>query len=143
MLGDFLYALTVKDQITQPVLQRRLDTTRAQLANAIVVVDGPEVPLDRWARLSHISVDFVSGAAQTISSYDAFIVDSAGNEQTTLMRAYFPAIANFADWDHLDVLLGPGERLRARGFFNAGAAVNTGNLDAVMMLLPKGNLQLR
>jgi len=144
MIGEFLYQLTRKDAATQPVLQRRIDNSRTAQAIAAVVVDGPVIPADKWGILTGASVDCVSGAAQTVSDFDLFIVDSAGNEQMTIFKQYRTAIANAAfEVVGTYVWLAPGERLRARGFFNAGAAVNTVNLDAHFILIPPGTLQLR
>ena len=145
MIGEFLYALSRMEAVTAPVIQRRLDNVGVSLANVAVTVDGPPVPPEKWGLLTYISIDINSGAAQTCSNFDVFIVDQAGNEQITLLQDYFaPALANIArNEGHMEVYLTPGERLRARGFFNAGAAANSVNLDAHLLLIPKGNLQLR
>lgn len=145
MLGEFLFALTPKDAITQPVIQRRINTGSGSASATTVTVDLPPVPPDKIELVKHITIRGFAGAAQTVTQFRAYIVDSVGPNifmQVISLRTVTPV-----QFDDLGVMVNltlmPGERIRVLVSFNAGAAANSAEGNTHGLLLPKGNMQLR
>lgn len=147
MIGEFLYALTGRDQ-QQPVIQRAVFRAFSSVAAAGINSDtSSAVPDDKIGIVTSLAIILGPGAAQTGRSFNVQIIDSLGNNLglihgDTTDPGVAAAIATQygAQCEHL---LMPGERLRCSTSFNAGAAANTVSFDAVVLLLPKGNIQLR
>lgn len=143
MIGEFLYALTTKDVISQPVLQRVLQ--RQGNSGAAVNVDAllPAVPPDRAFVVTNINGIGLAGAAQTTQRLEWNIISEGVDIASLVVWTPNPALQNWGDHAQVDLLLMPGEQLRCRGVFSAAGASNTVSAGAVGVFLPKGNLQLR
>lgn len=148
MFGDFLYALTAKDAISAPVLQRQLERAiGAGVASVTATVQSQPTPGDKVCYVSNMTFQAAPGAAQTCQRLTATVIDSAG--ATIAVLCVFnpnPAIAAAVTVGHsfaCDLLLFPGELIQLAGTFNAGANQNAVYLDLHKIHIPKGNLQLR
>lgn len=144
MLGEFLYALTRKDALTQPVMQRLVQLQGGGAAAVNVDVALPAVPQDRVFVVTQLQGAGIAGAAQTTQRLDWVILADGANAIASITSwTANPAIQVFADGESINIVLWPGEQLRCRGVFSAGGASNTVSCGAIGFLLPKGNLQLR
>jgi len=145
MLGEFLYGLTPKDAITQPVLQRRLEFTFASAAALLVSAQGPIVPQDKVFLVQHIAVSANAGAGQLTVDTSVSVVDSVSGATVVAVIPPTPQTASRLSGQAVQVefLLMPGERLQAAGDFNLAGVANGLGLHVIGLYLPKGNLQLR
>jgi len=145
MLGEFLYGLTQKDAITQPVLQRRIEFTFASTAALLVSVQGPIVPQDKAFLVQHVTVSANAGAGQLTVDTSVSILDSVSGATVVAVIPPTPQTASRLSGQAMQVefLLMPGERLQAAGDFNLAGVANGVGLHVIGIYLPKGNLQLR
>ena len=144
MLGEFLYGLTQKDAQTQPVLQRTLATVLTSQAAVSVSATITPVPNDKVLFVTLASAQCNAGAGQTTDDVRIVIEDDVGNSIGTIGRAHTAAnLFHNLNLDSLNVVLMPGERLRATGTFNAAGVANLVFLTVHGFMLPRGNLQLR
>lgn len=147
MIGEFLYQLTAKDVISQPVLQRVTLLNGAAAAAVNVDISFPAVPGDRVFWVTHCQSAVIPGAGQIGQRLEWNVIDSVGNNLLSGPAITFnPALAAAQIASHswtTELLLMPGEVLRARGVFSAGGVANTLSAAAFGIFLPKGNLQLR
>lgn len=144
MLGEFLYQLTTKDAITAPVLQRVIQRGGDTQALATVPVVLPVVPHEMMFVVRNLSLIGIAGAAQTVSRLEWNILADGANDLGAIgVSTPNPAVATWGFSEFKEFILMPGESLRARGFFNAGAAANTISATAIGMFLPKGTMQFR
>lgn len=143
MLGDFLYRLTDKDAISQPVLQRGLLSGGGNVAAVNVdVLLGP-IPADRVFQCTNLSAIGIGGGAQTLGRLDWVIFDGLNALVNAANWSPNPPINTWGNSAACDFYLWPGEYLRCRGVFSAGAIANVVSAGAIGMYLPKGTLQLR
>lgn len=144
-LGDFLYALNLKEARTQPVLQRVLRRQQVTLANTTVTANLDPVPLELIWHVTHLNVNQIAGAAQTASSFRVEIEDENGNFLATVWTSTpdAAAVQSRSAAQPVSFYLMPRERLVVDGFFSAGANPNTIALDAFGLFMPRGTLQLR
>jgi len=144
MIGDYLYQLTRKDHHTQPVIQRLSTRITAAAAAATVQAVGPVIPPEKVGILTWLNVQATGGGAQTVSGLSAFIrVDGVTISQVLLNYVPPTAVVQNGWQETGHQLLFPGEQLIASVNYSAAVAVNTTDLSFHILLLPKGNLQLR
>jgi hypothetical protein len=144
MIGEYLYQLTTKDAITAPVLQRKHKQTTASVGSVSVSATDDVTPNDKVLVVTNVSAEAISGAAQTSGDVRVVLEDDVGNSLGTIGRQTGAPLAVFSlALTGLALVLFPGERLRATGTYNAGAAANTTSITVHGFFLPKGNLQLR
>jgi hypothetical protein len=144
MIGEYLYQLTTKDAITAPVLQRKHKQTTASSGSVSVSATDDVTPNDKVLVVTNVSAEAISGAAQTSGDVRVVLEDDVGNSLGTIGRQTGAPLAVFSlALTGLALVLFPGERLRATGTYNAGAAANTTSITVHGFFLPKGNLQLR
>jgi hypothetical protein len=142
MIGEFLYQLTAKDAITQPVIQRRFNRARVSAAATVVNVDLLPVPGEYVEVVTHINISCAAGAAQTLTRALCVVRDPQGNDIFNVFLAQ--SGIQFDDRGmKVELVLFPGELLRVTGVFNAGANANAVIGNAHGYILPKGSLQLR
>jgi hypothetical protein len=144
MIGEYLYQLTTKDAITAPILQRKHKQTTAAVGSVSVSATDDVTPNDKVLVVTNVSAEAISGAAQTSGDVRVVLEDDVGNSLGTIGRQTGAPLAVFSlALTGLALVLFPGERLRATGTYNAGAAANTTSITVHGFFLPKGNLQLR
>jgi hypothetical protein len=141
MLGEFLYQLTAKDAITQPVMQRKVEQLGLAAAALTVDADFEVIPQDRVAILTNLFVIATAGAAQLVTDVRATV-----RQSTTQIAGinYKPSglVADGFGYD-CQYLLWPGEFVRIRGTFDAAVDTNIISASIQLVYIPKGNLQLR
>ena len=144
MIGEFLYTLTPKDALTAPVIQRATFTSTSALAAASITIDSLPIPGEMIGLLTYVSAGFSAGAAQTATQAVIRLRTTDGNEPLRITEAVIDPAGQFGSIDRLlKIIMMPGEFVRFQGVFSAGAAVNTFRASAHILLMPKGNLQLR
>jgi hypothetical protein len=144
MIGDWLYQLTAKDAISQPVMQRVVQGNGGGALAVNVDVLLPVVPPDRVFAVSQLVGYGTAGAAQTTLRLEwNLIADGVNSIASITGWTANPAIQVFGHGQTVQLVLWPGEQLRLRGVFSAGGANNVVSAGAFGFFLPKGNLQLR
>jgi hypothetical protein len=149
VIGEWLYQLNPKEQLSQPALQRIAVQASGSAAAGEVDADTADtfVPLDQIFVVKSIAIRATPGAAQTARTFIAQLLDNNGAViQDLAAENNNPAIAaaiNVGTSWQGEWLLMPRERLRGAVLFNAGAAANAVLLGVHGFFLPRGSLQHR
>lgn len=146
MIGEFLYGLSPMEAVSAPVMQRRHQFIDSGAIVAVSIANDHEtVPLDKIAIVKNICIEGIGGAAQNTISWTCTIIDASGNN---LGLVFFKvpdhalALLDGHTWTG-ELILFPGEHIRARATFSAGGVANQVQSSVHMFYLPKGTLQLR
>lgn len=139
---ETLYLLSDRDQQVTWLdpIQFRLTTSAA----SAVVSSTLTIPQGRAAVITALTVTCSPGAAQNVNQIVvAVLLRGIDFNQPNIKETYTPGAANAIiplDWQGEIVVL-PGDVIRALAVFNAGVAVNNTTLSVFGILIPVGNLQ--
>jgi len=140
VIGDFLYALTARDQqaaLLEPVIAARLSTLA--LASFSVAF---QVPSGRAMLLKSFVMRATATGGQTINTVQFRVtrLDQSANIAANAFLAAPPVDWFLQTANMNDIILMPLDILEAQATFSAGVAVNTISLDLNGLLIPRGSL---
>lgn len=145
MIGEFLYGLTIKEQISAPVIQRWRDSNGAIANLTQINIDFAPVPVGMVLAPRQLANHSVPNAGVVVTGANWTVY--AGNN-------FIGSLAEFSNWggpagqkrwsSPIDgVLLFPGERLRLSGYFDLIGVANEIGGTYWGLLFPQGTLQMR
>lgn len=147
-IGDYLYQLTAKDEVSGPAIQR-FSFLSSQAVAAVTLQAGFTVPLGYCLLLDEFTVLGQGGGAQTLNvlQVDLFADDSL-NQRLHFFDAQTAAPIAAGGVSRTmsrttRCILYPQEQFHALATFSAGAVANTLVASALGRLIPKANIQLR